>query len=76
MFKWLFNFEKEGFENFKNIIKNQFDINVETQLTLPSLSLNIFKYKYYDPSKTPISKNPYNVDKFIRNSYFGGMWSF
>ena len=63
---------QDGFLNFRNIIMNEFKIDITTILTLPSLSYNIFKMSYYDES-IPISKNPRNVDAFIRRSYKGGI---
>jgi hypothetical protein len=64
---------QEGFLKFRSEIKSQFDIDIEEQLTIPSLSLKIFKKNYYDINNTPISINPYDFDEFIRESYFGGI---
>lgn len=64
---------KEGFQVFSNLIYEEFNIVLHEQLTLPSLSFNIFKHKYYNPDETPISKNIYNEDEFIRRSYVGGI---
>jgi hypothetical protein len=64
---------KEGFTNFSSLIENEFDIKLHSQLSLPSLSFNIFKNKFYNQDDHPISKNPYNEDLFIRESYVGGI---
>lgn len=64
---------REGFFNFNNLIKNEFNIELNSSLTLPSLAFNIFKSKYYDNLLTPISKNPFKEDEFIRKSYAGGI---
>ena len=64
---------QEGFLNFKKSILSEFGINILEVLTLPSLSYNIFRSKYYDFENTPISKNPYKTDEFIRKSYKGGI---
>lgn len=64
---------KEGYNNFSNLIYDQFGINLYSQLTLPSLAFNIFKKEYYDVENHPIAKNPYYVDQFIRRSYAGGI---
>lgn len=64
---------KEGYNNFSNLIYQQFQINLYSQLTLPSLSFNIFKKMYYDVLNHPIAKNPFYEDEFIRRSYAGGI---
>lgn len=48
-------------------------MNIFSHLTAPSLAFNIFKKHYYNSEKHPISKNPYKEDKFIRESYVGGI---
>lgn len=64
---------QEGFLKFRSEIYEQFGINIENHLTIPSLSLKIFKRHFYNIEKTPISTNPYNFDEMIRRSYFGGI---
>ncbi len=64
---------QEGFLKFRSEIKNQFNISIENHLTIPSLALKLFKNNYYDVKKTPISKNSYDYDEFIRESYYGGI---
>jgi hypothetical protein len=64
---------KEGFYNYKKSVEDEFKIDMLDNLTLPSLSYNIFKMSYYNFDKCPIAKNPYNVDEFIRRSYKGGI---
>lgn len=64
---------EEGFYNFRRIILSNFNIDIKSQFTLPSMAYNIFRSKYYKYNKTPISKNHYDKDKFIRRSYMGGI---
>lgn len=64
---------REGFITFDRFIQKEFDIKLQEQLTLPSLSFNIFKKHCYNQSDTPITKNPYETDEFIRRSYKGGI---
>ena len=64
---------REGFLNFRSMIKERFKIEICNFLTLPSLAFNLFKKNYYDPKKNPIMKNPYETDEFIRKSYKGGI---
>lgn len=64
---------KEGFLNFRKLIKDKFDIEICHFLTLPSLAFNLFKKNYYNPTINPIAKNPYETDEFIRRSYKGGI---
>lgn len=64
---------REGFLNFRAMIKERFNIEICSFLTLPSLAFNLFKKNYYDSKKHPITKNPYETDEFIRRSYKGGI---
>lgn len=64
---------EEGFNNFAKLILDNFKIDVNTQLTLPSISFNIFRSIYYNSGENPIAKNPFDIDKYIRKSYMGGL---
>jgi hypothetical protein len=57
---------------FNKYILEKFDIQMTECLTLPRLSLNIFKKDYMGKSKIPLinKKNMYN---FIRKGYYGGI---
>ena len=64
---------REGFLKFRKIIMDVFEIDIKSQITIPSLSFNIFKKNYYNVYMTPITKNPFKEDEFIRRSYKGGI---
>lgn len=56
-------------ENIKNIVK-KLDINLENVFSSPSLSLKVFEKKF-NFKKVKLRNNNF-IDKYIRNSYFGG----
>jgi len=47
-----------------------YEIDIVTKITLSSLALAIFRKKYYDDEKTPISIPTMNFDSFIRLAYY------
>ena len=50
----------------------QFNVDIESKITLSSLALSIFRMKYYDDSNWPIHIPNRNEDLFIRRAYYGG----
>jgi hypothetical protein len=56
----------------QDIYRSEYNIDITTKITLPSLALSIFRLKYYDPNKTPIGIPNKNADTFIRRGYYGG----
>ena len=63
----------EGFQNFRNEIKKNFQVDSFNNLTASSLALRIFRVRYYNPKITPIYSAGENMDDFIRKSYYGGV---
>jgi hypothetical protein len=49
-----------------------YKVDIESKITLSSLSLSIFRLKYYDASNWPIHIPNKNEDSFLRRAYFGG----
>ena len=49
-----------------------YKVDIESKITISSLSLTIFRMKYYDTSHFPIYIPNKNEDSFIRNAYYGG----
>lgn len=49
-----------------------YEIDIVTKMTISSLALTIFRAAYYEPDKTPIYVLNQNIDKFVRNGYYGG----
>ncbi|KAJ3673258.1 hypothetical protein LUZ60_006632 [Juncus effusus] len=49
-----------------------YEIDIVTKMTISSLALTIFRAAYYEPDKTPIYVLNRNLDKFVRNGYYGG----
>jgi len=47
-------------------------VDVVDKITLPSLSLSIFRKCFYNPCKTPIAISTGNEDTFVRRGYYGG----
>jgi hypothetical protein len=62
----------KSFENYKILMKKEFNIDILNYLTIPALSFVLFRKEYYDDS-LPIWRLNENVDSFIRNSYHGGV---
>lgn len=50
----------------------EYKVDIENILTLPSLSLSIFRMKYYDEKSWPIHIPNRNEDTFIRRGFYGG----
>ncbi|WOL17415.1 DNA polymerase-like [Canna indica] len=48
----------------------QFQIDIESKITISSLSLNIFRMKFYDDQNWPIHIPNKNEDSFIRRAYY------
>jgi hypothetical protein len=55
---------------FNDLIYNQFSVSIHNSLTLPSLSMRIYKSKFM-PQNTIYQLTP-NIDRDIRQSYTGG----
>ncbi|KAK8957824.1 hypothetical protein KSP39_PZI000636 [Platanthera zijinensis] len=51
--------------------KNNYNVDIESKITLSSLALNIFRLKYYDSRKWRIHIPNKNKDCFIRHGYYG-----
>jgi hypothetical protein len=64
---------QEGFYVYKKSLEDEFGIHLLDCLTLPSISYNIFRMRYYDYCKAMIAKNPFKTDEFIRRAYKGGI---
>lgn len=64
---------KNGIEHFKETIKQKFNFDITNSLSLSSISFNLFRKNFYDIKKTPIFKNNYEMDSYIRQSYIGGI---
>lgn len=56
----------------QEIYWKQFQVDIESKITLASLALSIFRLKYYDASHFPIHIPNKNEDSFIRLAYYGG----
>jgi hypothetical protein len=54
-------------------VKNNLNIDLKNQLTLPTTAFNIFKSNFYSHIDAPITKNGYDKNAFIRESYLGGV---
>ena len=63
----------EGIGLFRSEIKELFSVDCFNTLTISSLSLRIFRSKYYEPTSTPIYSADERKDEFIRKSYRGGL---
>lgn len=64
---------KEVYYKFCNQVYNTFKVDPVDSLTISSLSLKIFRTKYYDDELTPINIPNISRDTFIRSSYYGGV---
>ena len=61
---------QESFTILSSIFIINFNVNINSFLTLPSLTLNIYLAQFYENSL--IAKNNLYEDKFLRKSYIGG----
>lgn len=61
------------FQKFRNEIYGLFKVDCSKSLTMSSLSLKIFRIKYYSPDITPIFVPNESIDFFVRESYYGGV---
>ena len=58
---------------FNNIIYRTFYVNITRVRTLSGLAFLIYTSKYYDEKNTPIYYTKGKLEKFIRESYVGGI---
>jgi hypothetical protein len=56
----------------QEIYYNLFQLDIVSKLTLSSLVLSIFRFKFYDEQNWPIYIPTMNQDNFIRKGYYGG----
>ncbi|PHU17744.1 hypothetical protein BC332_13439 [Capsicum chinense] len=56
----------------QKLIWDQLELNIEKNLTLPSLDLYLFHKKFYEPDKWPIYIPNHNEDTFLREGYYEG----
>lgn len=56
----------------QGIYWEHYSIDIVSKLTLSSLSLSIYRMKYYDECNWPIHIPNQNEDNFIRRGYYGG----
>lgn len=63
----------EAFIEYRIFIKKTFGVDPLTCLSLSSVSLKIFRTKYYNDKDCPIEHLHGNKDQFVRNSYRGGV---
>lgn len=61
----------EAMNMYSRSIYNEYKLNITKYQTLPSLSLAIYGYWYFN-TETPIKMIKGPLEKFIRNAYFGG----
>jgi hypothetical protein len=74
-FKYLQNDIDGLFEIMKNVSEyyfNEYQFNITNIMTLASLSLGIFGIKFFDNEKYTIKMIKGPLEKYIRESYFGG----
>lgn len=60
---------------FANEIFELYDINITKYKTLPSMALAIFLSNYYDMNKNPIKIVKGDIERNIREAYYGGIVS-
>jgi hypothetical protein len=56
----------------QDIYWNDYKVDIESKITLPSLALTIFRKCYYDPQTFPIHIPSDVEDTFLRRAYYGG----
>ncbi|KAK6923558.1 DNA-directed DNA polymerase, family B, mitochondria/virus [Dillenia turbinata] len=56
----------------QEICWNDYKVDIESKITLPSLALYIFRKNFYDPKTCPIHIPSQSEDTFIRRGYYGG----
>nr|YP_010127582.1 DNA-polymerase-like [Bougainvillea spectabilis]QPP04906.1 DNA-polymerase-like [Bougainvillea spectabilis] len=56
----------------QEIYWNLYKIDIVSKITVSSLSLSIFRMRYYDATNWPIHIPNKNEDSFIRRGYYGG----
>lgn len=56
----------------QDIIYTEFDVDLVNMTTITSLSLTIFRAKFYDDVKFPIHIPSATIDSFVRSGYYGG----
>lgn len=61
----------EVLNKMSNYYYDEFEVNITRYMTLPSLSMSIFGFNFYD-EKYPIKMIKGPLEKFIREAYFGG----
>lgn len=62
----------EVYENFTEILYNNFNVSADEKLTIASLAFKIFRLNYFNSQKNPIQFLPQKVDAFVSQSYKGG----
>lgn len=64
---------KTVYNSFRQQVYTIFSVDILDSLTISSLSLKIYRTRYYNESATPIFIPNKSRDSFIRDSYYGGV---
>jgi len=64
---------QEVFDAYKTCISNMFNINLLDNLSLSSLSMDIFRLNFYNKEKYPIEILKGTKEIYVRSSYMGGI---